>query len=57
MKVYIAQVLGLGDREDAFYNIGAYSTRKLAEKALKDMEEEIDDGELETEIEVYTIDK
>ena len=30
MTVYILQAQGLGDLEDAFYNIGVYSTHELA---------------------------
>jgi predicted N-acyltransferase len=33
MTVYILQAQGLGDLEDAFYNIGVYSTHELAQNA------------------------
>jgi hypothetical protein len=58
-KVYIVQVQGWGDDEDAFYNTGAYSTRKLAEQALADLLVQAEaDGltDVVTEIEVLTVD-
>jgi hypothetical protein len=33
MTVYILQAQGLGDLEDAFYNVGVYSTYELAQNA------------------------
>ena len=33
MTVYILQAQGLGDLEDAFYNIGVYSTHEKATNA------------------------
>jgi hypothetical protein len=33
MTVYILQAQGLGDLEDAFYNVGVYSTHELAQNA------------------------
>jgi hypothetical protein len=36
-KTYIVQIQGWGDREDEFYNMGAYSTRAKAEAALEDL--------------------
>jgi hypothetical protein len=58
-KVYIVQVQGWGDNEDAFYITGAYSTRKLAEAAVAQL---VADAHLDglddvvTEIEVVTVD-
>jgi predicted N-acyltransferase len=33
MTVYILQAQGLGDLEDAFYNVGVYSKHELAQNA------------------------
>jgi predicted N-acyltransferase len=33
MTVYILQAQGIGDLEDAFYNVGVYSTHELAQNA------------------------
>jgi hypothetical protein len=33
MTVYILQAQGLGDLEDAFYNVGVYSTQEKATNA------------------------
>jgi hypothetical protein len=59
MQVYIVQVQGWGDDEDAMENVGAYSTRKLAEQALADLLVQAEaDGltDVVTEIEVLTVD-
>ena len=58
-KVYIVQVQGWGDDEDAFYITGAYSTRELADAAVVKLtadalEDSIDD--VVTNIEVVTVD-
>ena len=60
-KVYIVQVRGWGDDEDAMYNISGHSTRELADAALETLlaEAEADGMEwtsIETNIEVLTID-
>jgi hypothetical protein len=58
-KVYIVQVQGWGDDEDAFYITGAYSTREKAEDAMHVLIADAhDDGLLDvvTEIEVVTVD-
>ena len=58
-KVYIVQVQGWGDDEDAFYITGAYSTRALAEAAVAQLIAEAEaDGldDVVTEIEVVTVD-
>jgi hypothetical protein len=47
------QGLGLGDREDAFYNIAAFSTLALAEAHIAELEEQ--DAELDNEFE-YEVD-
>ena len=58
-KVYIVQVQGWGDDEDAMYNVSAHSTRELAEDAMHVLIADAhDDGLLDivTEIEVITVD-
>ena len=58
-KVYVVQALGFGDREDAFYNMGVYSTKAQANKALKEMEAEWAEDDLEdveTNIEEWELD-
>jgi hypothetical protein len=58
-KVYIVQVQGWGDDEDAFYITGAFSTRKKAETAQADLIVQAQaDGldDVVTEIEVVTVD-
>jgi len=58
-KVYIVQVQGWGDDEDAMYNAGAYSTRELAEQAEADLITQAEaDGltDVVTDIEVLTVD-
>ena len=58
MLVYVLQAMGLGDAEDAFYNVGAYATRELAEQAERDLLEELAQDELGdtlTQIETLTL--
>ena len=58
-KVYIVQVQGWGDDEDAFEITGAYSTRELAEAAVTQLvADALADGldDVVTEIEVVTVD-
>ena len=44
-KVYIVQVLGWGDNENAFYNTGVYSSRVNAETAQRNLiAEALEDG-------------
>ena len=35
MTIYILQAQGLGDLEDAFYNVGVYSTHEKALNAVE----------------------
>jgi hypothetical protein len=59
-KVYILQVQGWGDDEDAFVNTGAFSTRELAEQAQTNLIAEAEADGLEdvvTDIEVLTLDE
>lgn len=58
-KVYIVQVQGWGDDEDAMYNVSAHSTREKAEDAMHVLIADAhDDGltDVVTEIEVITVD-
>ena len=38
--VFIVQAQGFGDNEDAFYNIAAFSTQKLADAHIAELEEQ-----------------
>jgi hypothetical protein len=53
-KLYVAQALGIGEREDTFYNIGVYTSRALALVALEELAEEMD-MELERNVEEFTL--
>jgi hypothetical protein len=58
-KVYIVQVQGWGDSEDAFYTVGAYSTRDKADAAVAKLTadalaDSIDD--VVVDVEVVTVD-
>lgn len=58
-KVYIVQVRGWGDDEDAMENVSAHSTRALAEEAVIALTEQaFADGldDVETDITVMTVD-
>ena len=58
-KVYIVQVQGWGDDEDAMENISTHSTRELAEQAVVELTEQaFADGldDIVTEIQVMTVD-
>ena len=58
-KVYIVQVQGWGDDEDAMYNVSAHSTRDGAETAQRNLISEADADGLTgvvTDIEVITVD-
>ena len=59
MTVYILQAQGWGDLEDAFYNVGVYSTRERAESAERNLISEAhEDGMAEavTNIEMLEMD-
>jgi hypothetical protein len=55
--VFVVQGLGLGDREDAFYNIAAFSTLALAEAHIAELQEQDaeDDNEFEYEVDTLTL--
>ena len=56
-KVYILRGLGIGDDEDAFENMGAFTTQEKAHAQLKALQEENaeDDFEVEYDIEVLDL--
>jgi hypothetical protein len=56
MQLFVAQMQGLGEIETAFYNVGVFSTKELAEAALRDLAEEAGLEDAETVIEKYTLD-
>ena len=51
--VFIVQAQGFGDDEDAFYNIAAFSTQKLADAHIAELEEQ---DEAEGNSFVYEVD-
>jgi hypothetical protein len=51
--VFIVQAQGFGDNEDAFYNIAAFSTQKLADAHIAELEEQ---DEAEGNCFVYEVD-
>ena len=58
-KVYIVQVQGWGDDEDAMYNVGAFSTRAKADAHIVELVAQAEADGLEdvvTDIEVITVD-
>ena len=58
-KVYIVQVQGWGDDEDAMYNVGAFSTRERAEAHIEQLvSDALADGleDVVTDIDVITVD-
>ena len=60
-KVYIVQVQGWGDDENAMYNVAAFSTRDKADAGLEEILLDWEDNggtrdEVVYEIEVITVD-
>jgi hypothetical protein len=57
-KVYIVQVRGWGDDEDAMENVGAFSTRELADAHIVQLtaDAQLDELDVETDVQVMTID-
>jgi hypothetical protein len=51
--VFVVQAQGFGDDEDAFYNIAAFSTQKLADAHIAELEEQ---DEAEGNSFVYEVD-
>jgi predicted N-acyltransferase len=59
MTIYILQAQGLGDLEDAFYNVGVYSTHELAQNAEQNFVRDFvsEEGfEIATNIEMLELD-
>jgi len=57
--MYILQAQGLGDLEDAFYNVGVYSTQELAQNAEQNFVRDFvsEEGfEIATNIEMLELD-
>jgi len=54
IKLFIAQALGIGEREDVFYNIGVYQSRALALVALEELAQELD-MDIERNVEEFTL--
>ena len=54
-KVYIVRGLGLGDDEDAFYNLGAFTTREKAQAQIKAFEAENAEEDFEAEYDIETL--
>jgi hypothetical protein len=55
--VFIVQAQGFGDNEDAFYNIAAFSTQKLADAHIAELEEqdEAEDNSFVYEVDAVTL--
>jgi hypothetical protein len=51
--IFVVQAQGFGDSEDAFYNIAAFSTQKLADAHIAELEEQ---DEAEGNSFVYEVD-
>ena len=56
--MFILQAQGFGDNEYEFYNIGVYSSMPKLNKALKNLQDEWaeDDMDVVTQVETYTVD-
>ena len=55
MQVYIVQVRGWGDDEDAMYNIAACSTRELADTYIAQIQANYAGQEVETQVDEMTL--
>ena len=53
--VYIVQVRGWGDDEDAMYNISAFSSRELANAYIAEIRADYE-GEVDADVDVMTVD-
>ena len=54
--VYIVQVRGWGDDEDAYYNIAAFSTRELADAHIVQIQADYEGSEVDAVVDELTID-
>ena len=57
-RVYVLQAQGFGDDEDAYENIGVFTSRDKLESTLAELEEEWAEDELEvvTNVEEFELD-
>ena len=55
--VFVVQGQGFGDNEDAFYNIAAFSTQKLADAHIAELQEqdEAEDNSFVYEVDTVTL--
>jgi hypothetical protein len=55
-KVYIVQVRGWGDDEDAMYNISAFSSRELADAYIAEIRADYEGEQVDADVDVMTVD-
>ena len=55
-KVYILRGLGIGDDEDAFENIGVFTTMEKAQAQLEALQEENKEDDFEVEYDIEVLD-
>jgi hypothetical protein len=55
-KVYIVQVRGWGDDEDAMYNISAFSSRELADAYIAEIRADYEGEQVDADMDVMTVD-
>ena len=55
IKVYIVRGLGMGDDENAFENMGAFTTEEKAHALIGSLREVDQDLDIETEYEIETL--
>jgi hypothetical protein len=54
--VYIVQVRGWGDDEDAMYNISACSSRELADAYIAEIRADYEGEQVDADVDVMTVD-
>ena len=54
-KVYIVRGLGMGDDEDAFENMGAFTTKEKALALIKELRQEDKEVDVETVYNIETL--
>ena len=54
-KVYIVRGLGMGDDENAFENMGAFTTQEKAQTLIESLRINDQDLDIETEYEIETL--
>lgn len=54
-KVYIVRGLGMGDDENAFENMGAFTTQAKAQSRIESLRKVDQDLDIETEYEIETL--